>query len=54
MKKYLLTAMIEADDDSDLKKLSHHIEYLFDLDNWPEIKSVSEVEVTEVVDYNTF
>lgn len=25
--------------------LKHHIEYLLDLDNWPEIKSVSEVDI---------
>ena len=35
-------------DPSDIDKimvLKHHIEYLLDLDNWPEIKSVSEVDI---------
>lgn len=31
----------------DLKKLQHHAEYLLDLDNWPEIKSVSDLTVKE-------
>lgn len=37
-------------DPSDIDKimvLKHHIEYLLDLDNWPEIKSVSEVDIVE-------
>ena len=37
-------------DPSDIDKimvLKHHIEYLLDLDNWPEIKSVSEVDIIE-------
>lgn len=35
-------------DPSDIDKimvLKHHVEYLLDLDNWPEIKSVSEVDI---------
>lgn len=38
-------------DPSDIDKimvLKHHIEYLLDLDNWPEIKSVSEVGIVEL------
>ena len=39
---------IEASAADSLKSLEHHIENLIDLDNWPEIKSVYGVEVTEL------
>lgn len=38
---------LEVDENSveDLKKLEHHIDYLLDLDNFPEIKIVRNVVV---------
>lgn len=42
--------VVENSDDSleEIKKLEHHAEYLLDLENYPEIKSVSDVKVVEV------
>lgn len=42
--------LMEISDDSleEIKKLEHHADYLLDLENYPEIKSVSDVKVTEV------
>ena len=42
--------LMEISDDSleEIKKLEHHVDYLLDLENYPEIKSVSDVKVTEV------
>lgn len=41
-----LTMDLEVDDGSELElsKLEHHIDWLLDLDNWPEIKSVYNVK----------
>ena len=36
---------IDANDLEKLKTIEHHADYLLDLDNWPEIKSVSNVTV---------
>lgn len=36
---------IMGNKDSLLKALNHHIEYLLDLDNWPEIKRVHGVTI---------
>lgn len=33
----------------EIEKLTHHIEYLLDLDSYPEIKSVFNVNVTKVI-----
>lgn len=39
---------ISDDSLEEIKKLEHHAEYLLDLENYPEIKSVSDVKVVEV------
>ena len=43
-----LSMEIETSNVEALKKLEHHIDYLLDLDNWPEIESVYNVEVVQV------
>lgn len=50
MKKVKLSMFMEVDDNSiaEIKKLEHHVDYILDLDNYPEIKSVYGVEVTEI------
>ena len=45
-----LSMEIETSNVEALKKLKHHIEYLLDLDNWPEIENVYNVEVVQVED----
>lgn len=42
-----LKAMIEIEDGAleTIQKLTHHVDWLMDLDSWPEIKSVSGVTV---------
>ena len=43
-----MTCNIEVSSDKDfekLKELEHHIEYLMDLESWPEIKNVSNVKL---------
>lgn len=49
MKTYQLSMLIHVEDGAveKLKKLTHHIEWLLDLDSWPEIFSVSDVEIKE-------
>lgn len=52
MKTVKFTATFEVSDNAldALKKVEHHAEYLLDLDRWPEIISVSDVNVQEVCD----
>lgn len=42
-----LKMVLEVDENAveELKKLEHHIDYLLDLDNFPEIKTVRNVAV---------
>ena len=42
-----LSAVVEVPDNfvSEARKWEHHVDRLFDLDNYPEIKSVSDVKV---------
>lgn len=46
----LMTIFLEVDASKmdKVKQLEHHAEYLLDLDNWPEIKSVQGAVVTEI------
>lgn len=46
---YELRCILDAPKSAEpeLKKLQHHAEYLLDLDNWSEIKSVSDLTVQE-------
>ena len=39
---------VEEDEITSIEKITHHAEYLLDLDNHPEIKSVYGVEVNVV------
>ena len=43
--------MMEVDESAikEIEKLTHHIEYLLDLDSYPEIKSVFNVNVTKII-----
>lgn len=45
-----LSMSLQTNNDSieQFKKLEHHIDYLLDLDNWPEIESVYDVVVEEI------
>lgn len=49
-KTLVLTMKLEVEENKvdEIKKLEHHAEYLLDLDNYPEIKAVSDVTVSEV------
>lgn len=38
---------IDKQDFPKLKRLEHHIEELLDLDSWPEIQTVYDVQVTK-------
>ena len=38
---------IKGEDFERLKILEHHVEHLFDLDNWSEIKTVHDVKIIE-------
>lgn len=42
--------LLEISDNSleEIKILEHHVDYLLDLENYPEIKSVNDVKITEV------
>lgn len=49
--KYLKVEMTVAVDDNktdEIRKWEHHIDYAVDLDNYPEIHSISDVKVTEI------
>lgn len=50
-KNIKLGMILEVDESKveELKQLTHHIDWLLDLDSFPEIKSVSEVEMEEAV-----
>lgn len=50
MKKVKVTMYFEVEDDAieEMKKLEHHADYLLNLDEYPEIKSVYGVEVEEI------
>ena len=50
--KILMRAVMDIADDFLLnaKRWEHHVEHLFDLDSYPEIKSVSNVTVTKTVE----
>ena len=53
MKTVKLSMMINVPDEKavdELKRLTHHIEYLIDPDEWPEIKGIYDVNVTEMPD----
>lgn len=45
--KVILNCILDIDDNSysDIKKLEHHIEWLFDLNSYPEIKSIENVRI---------
>ena len=47
VKLEMLIDIDEADRDN-LDVLTHHIDRLLDLDNWPEIKGVSQVKITNI------
>ena len=49
MKTMTLTCTLEVEDAAveELKKVTHHAEYLFDLDTYPEITSVSNITIKE-------
>lgn len=49
-KTFKVSMLIEIEDGSaeDLKKVSHHADWLLNLDIWPEIQRVSNVTVEEV------
>lgn len=46
--KFEIRMQIGKDAFSRLMKLEHHAEYLLDLENWPEIKSVYGCKVQEI------
>ena len=39
---------INDDDFDEIKKIEHHVDYLLNLDDYPEIKSVFNVKVTAI------
>ena len=39
---------VEEENLEKLNRLNHHIDYLFDLESWPEIEPVSDVSIEEV------
>lgn len=39
---------INDDDFAEIKKIEHHADYLLNLDDYPEIKSVFDVKVTAI------
>jgi hypothetical protein len=50
MKDFYISAKISVDDSQDIqefKRLEHHAEFLFDLESYPEIKEVSDLNVVE-------
>lgn len=46
-----LDVLMDVDESGieEIEKLTHHIEYLLDLDSYPEIKSVFNVKVTKII-----
>ncbi len=46
--KIEIYADIDISDFEELKQIEHHADYLLDLENYPEIKSVYSVSVTKV------
>ena len=49
MKRLKVIMYLEVEENSieEIKKLEHHVDYLLNLDEYPEIKSVYGVEVKE-------
>ena len=49
MKEIVLQCTLHVPDDQadNLKRLTHHVDELLDLDEWPEIRGVSDVTVEE-------
>ncbi len=52
MKTVKISMIMDVDDDGveEISKLTHHAEYLLDLENYPEIKNVYEVSVSVIDD----
>lgn len=50
MKVIKLEMFIEVDDDAveEIKKVEHHVDYLLDFENYPEIKSVFGVKIKSI------
>jgi hypothetical protein len=46
--KVEMTLQIEDNAIKDIKKWEHHIEYAIDLNEYPEIKNISNVKVKEI------
>lgn len=46
-KKIILSMCLEVTDAEAIKRVGHHVDELIDLDSWPEIVSVCDVQITE-------
>lgn len=42
---------VDKEDMEEVKKIEHHADYLLDLNNYPEIKSVRNCKITELEDW---